>query len=594
MFLITTADQRFWKADEPVLFLGEWCKLFKEKAIWEKLSYEVLPYHLDVREKLYQDYLYLDKLYERVLLNLTECLNKIHKTNHNLRYWMIIIGPWLASFITVLYDRYQSILRAQELGKVTNTFLAKYEWGANTPEDFNVFLNRFLNDDFNHYLYTRIIEFTAKIPFQIPNIDQSENASSCSAKRKDLLTLFKDIGGQTIIFCQKLLPSRFNGITLVSSYLDTWDLFKLQVSLGQFPYLVPPKVKSPDSNIDRQIREVIFFEPAYNEFERLLLTVIKEQIPKIYLEAYSPMQQAAFCAYPQKPKVILTAVAYHTNEAFKFWAAHHVGKGVKLVGIQHGGFYGAGLWFSSEDHELRICDRFYTWGWKPENSTIAKPLPAIKLNAIILKAKPKRNGRLLMVLSALPRYFYHMYSVYISASGVLSYFEDQYNFVKSLSEENQKLLLVRLYQHDYEWSQKERWQEKFPKVECYSGPLPILSQLKQSRLCIVTYAGTSYLETLAANFPTILFWNPKHWELRPQAQSYFDQLRRAGILYDNSESAAAKVNEICDDPSLWWEQPNIQAARARFCGQFACISKDWSSVWKKELKRLESQSSPNY
>ena len=61
MLLITTADQRFWKTDEPVLFLGEWCKLFSQKAVWEKLDYEVLPYHWDDRGKLYNDYLYLDR-----------------------------------------------------------------------------------------------------------------------------------------------------------------------------------------------------------------------------------------------------------------------------------------------------------------------------------------------------------------------------------------------------------------------------------------------------------------------------------------------------------------------------------------------------
>ena len=63
MFLITTADKRFWKTGEPVLFLGEWCKLFPERHIWEKLDYEVLPYHWDDRKRLYEDYLSLNDVY---------------------------------------------------------------------------------------------------------------------------------------------------------------------------------------------------------------------------------------------------------------------------------------------------------------------------------------------------------------------------------------------------------------------------------------------------------------------------------------------------------------------------------------------------
>ena len=45
MFLVTTADQRFWKTDEKILFLGEWCKIYNQRHIWSNLDYEVLPYH---------------------------------------------------------------------------------------------------------------------------------------------------------------------------------------------------------------------------------------------------------------------------------------------------------------------------------------------------------------------------------------------------------------------------------------------------------------------------------------------------------------------------------------------------------------------
>ena len=63
MFLITTADQRYWKYDEPVIFLGEWCKIFSESATYKNIEHEVLPYHWDDRQKLYKDYIYLNILY---------------------------------------------------------------------------------------------------------------------------------------------------------------------------------------------------------------------------------------------------------------------------------------------------------------------------------------------------------------------------------------------------------------------------------------------------------------------------------------------------------------------------------------------------
>ena len=67
MFLATTANQNFWKTDEEILFLGEWCKVYDQKHIWSKLDYEIVPSHWDEREKLNDRYTYLDNLSEKYL-----------------------------------------------------------------------------------------------------------------------------------------------------------------------------------------------------------------------------------------------------------------------------------------------------------------------------------------------------------------------------------------------------------------------------------------------------------------------------------------------------------------------------------------------
>lgn len=588
MFLITTADQRFWKTDQPILFLGEWCKLFSQRSIWEKFSYEVLPYHWDDRKKLYQDYLYLDNLYEQILLGLSECLNQIHNVEHTVRYWRIIIGPWLYYFIQVLYDRYQSILTAAECRKVTNTLISKCERRQWLPQDYREFLKWFVNDDYNYYLYSRIIEYTNRVPFDILEVKSNSNIHVKYVNSKKHLFSFKKLLKYFIELYERFIPDCFNQIVLVSTYLNIWDLIKLQLSLKQFPCLLSPNVISPESNIDWDLREKLSYRSSGNEFEQLLSKIIKEQIPSIYVEGYAQMNQVSLAKYPQCPKVIFTGTASYSNEAFKFWAAYHVDQGVKLVGFQHGGLYGMGLWYSDENHEIRIYDQFYTWGWKSKAYGNIKPLSVAKLNKIKRNARPKKDGMLLMVLSTMPRYSYHMYSAYVASSGTLAYFNDQYRFVRALSKKNQKLLLVRLYQHDYGWSQMDRWSYEFPEIECYLGNKSMLDQLNESRLFIGTYNATTYLETFTANFPTVLFWNPNHWELRPFAQPYFDELRHVGILHDTPESAARKVNQICDDPISWWQQSEIQAVKNQFCYQFARTSDNWLKEWKNELRKLKS------
>ena len=86
IFLITTADEKSWKIDGNILFLGEWCKLFSRKYIWNHLDYKTLPYHWDDRKKYYEDYIYLSEVYQQYINELAQSLNTIHLINYFVMY----------------------------------------------------------------------------------------------------------------------------------------------------------------------------------------------------------------------------------------------------------------------------------------------------------------------------------------------------------------------------------------------------------------------------------------------------------------------------------------------------------------------------
>ena len=585
MFLITTADQRFWKTDEPVLFLGEWCKRFSQRSVWGKMDYEVLPYHWDDRKKLYQDSLYLNELYERILRSLANALNQIHNTDHSLRYWRIIIGPWLSCFIAVIYDRYQSILKAEECGITTNTLIGNYRRGEWLPRDISEFGRWVELDNYNHYLYSRVIEYvTNKLPFNV--VRKETEFINISEQKTFSSQLFKL--AQNIFKLIKFASNYWNKIILVESYLNSRDLAKLSLSLGQIPHLYLRDELTPKSEIDFNLRESLVHMPLDGAFEEFLVKMITEQIPSIYVEGYDNMKFLSLKAFPKCPKVIFTSNSFNSYDAFKFWAAHHVDLGVKFVGTQHGGFYGTGLWLESEDHQIKIYDKFYTWGWKSDIYENTKLLVPARFNKVKKKARPKKGGRLLLVLYATSRYSTYMKSTIVASTGFLAYLNEQYRFVNALSGKNKKLLIVRLYTHDYGCDQRERWLNRFPEVECYLGNKSIINQLNESKLFIGTYNSTTYLETFSANFPTVIFWNPEHWELRSSAQPYFYGLRNVGILHDTPELAAAKVDEISNDPTSWWQQTEIQTAKDEFCFQFARTSSNWLKEWKSELLKVSN------
>ena len=136
------------------------------------------------------------------------------------------------------------------------------------------------------------------------------------------------------------------------------------------------------------------------------------------------------------------------------------------------------------------------------------------------------------------------------------------------------------------WDIEKRWQDFFPGVSFDSWDVSFKQSLENCRLYVCDQLATTWLEALSANKPTIIFWNPKHNKLRPEAQAYFDQLRLVGILYDTPESAAVTVNTIYDDVEAWWNKPEIQAVRKKFCDSFAQTSKYSVQDWIVELKKI--------
>ena len=166
MFLVTTADQRYWNTNEKICFLGEWCKVYDQRHLWSKMDCQVLPYHWDDRKKMHQDYQYLDGVYEHYLLALSQKLNEIHSTNHSLRYWRIIIGPWLNLFVGIIFDKYLSVQTAKNSGLVTNTWVSAFKYTDFLAKDTIDFRSRSSGDDWNHFIYCQIIKSMGDLPYE--------------------------------------------------------------------------------------------------------------------------------------------------------------------------------------------------------------------------------------------------------------------------------------------------------------------------------------------------------------------------------------------------------------------------------------------
>ncbi|WP_256714657.1 hypothetical protein, partial [Leptospira weilii] len=134
--------------------------------------------------------------------------------------------------------------------------------------------------------------------------------------------------------------------------------------------------------------------------------------------------------------------------------------------------------------------------------------------------------------------------------------------------------LIRLHSADYEREQKLRWQDRFPGVELDDGRSNIEDLIAQSRLYISTYNATTFLESFTMNIPTVIFWNPDHWELRDSAIPYFEELEEVGIFHTSPESAALHMVQIWERLEEWWTEDKVQSAREKFCSSYSNLAEN--------------------
>ena len=576
--LITTADERTWpqSKSEPVLFLGEWCKKYSRKHIWQNMDYEVVPYHWDDRVKLKEDSLYLRKVYEVILKELSEHLNIIHNTKHGFHYWRIVIGPWLSLFIPILFDRWAMLDRVINEKRVNVCRVLVNNRKLIYAENYSQAQIFFTEDKWNEEVFGQLLKFFFSNKFVteevlIKSLIEKDNIELPIIKIKDHLINF--VGKCSRVFY------RNDKFFFKSTYLHLFNDLHLQLKLKQIPRIWKT-IQAPVAKPDEKLREWQWKSGNdADSFFTIVRSLIPLHVPMAYLEGYKGTVECAKSApWPQQPKVIFTSNDHFSCDIFKVWAAKKIEKGSALVIGQHGGHYGMTPWSFNETHEITIADKWLSWGWSDKNNKKIQPVGNFITMGRSVQCDPR--GQALMVEMGLPRYMSHMFAVPIAGQW-LSYFEDQCSFIDALPIELRMKLRIRLSPNDYEWDQKKRFNDQFQNLQFDSGYESIVALIKKSRLYVSTYNATTYLESLAWDIPTIIFWNPNHWELNEDAELYIGLLKSVGIFHDTPYGAAKQMIKVWGDIPTWWNSEEVQNARKSFC-------KYYSNSPEKPLDQLKS------
>lgn len=339
---------------------------------------------------------------------------------------------------------------------------------------------------------------------------------------------------------------------------------------------VPPKFATPPN-----------FEGRFGMIESctsgadaltLLRRVIAMTAPIELVEQYHALNTWSDAESDPRLRLLYTANAHQSSIPFRHLMFAQKKKGTKIAVHQHGGGYGIDEMHFGEEHDISISDAFFTWGWyRSDLGSRIRPLPtAFPANS----DGESRQGYLLMSLPV-TTHFYRL-QPFLIPDHVERMVSETVSFVNSLERGNDLCL-------------RSAPSAPFP-IELLHDANASLTFDKNAKngaklaarasLVIHNYLGTSWLETLAMNVPTICFYDPAIYRAREAARPFIEALARVGVIHHSGADAARFVNDLKGDPSSWWSKPEVQDAREKFVARYANFSEDWLPGWMEEFERL--------
>ena len=584
MLLATTAIEKTWGKNEPILFLGEWCRLYQRRKVWILRNSVVSPFHWDSRKKLESDEGALRKLKEELLIALAKQLNNIHGIKGSIEYWRVILSPWLVSYVAVIWDRWENVRVALDGYHSLTTYALPGYCRPNPPNNFNDYIALIESDEWNHYLFLDVIVKLGHNKVSVIDVpeEQCNQILKNNYKKKRSYNFKKYL--LNIIDKLSIFLARKNSYLIIHSYFSAWFQFQLMLRLRNFPTLsISLFGDLANHNVmpfDFELRSKNSLDlQSKDSFKNFLVKRIFMDIPKAYLEDFLTIR-AKVLKLEIKPKVIATANAHWWDEGFKVWSAEQKEIKKPLIIMEHGGSILAK--FDNMEFEDDIADIRTTWcrTWLAEQVRLPPNKPLIRFN------KPQNKAKFCTLIGfESPRYVYRaMASPH--AGQCLVGFEKNCALYDLIDPAVKSIFRIKTYQ-DMGWSQDLRYRDRLNKNVIYENK-NLKMAIKESKLLICTYPNTTFSEAMYSGVPTLLYYPPDLWETKSDFDELLALLRESKILFDCPYQISNHINHIWKDTYAWWLSEEVQNVRNLFFKYCLVNTTDSIGEWVNFFRNIKS------
>ncbi|MGA1419541.1 MAG: hypothetical protein ACO32O_05500 [Ilumatobacteraceae bacterium] len=379
-----------------------------------------------------------------------------------------------------------------------------------------------------------------------------------------------------------VLGSRNAPVRIADPYLKTPFLEELGAAFCarrqmRWQSVVRPQVTSWDVLTERRLRIARRFSEADGQGNTLRRAVAL-LAPLDVLEQHHELTAWAQKTADETARVCYSANAHQASTSFRHYLYEQKLIGSKVVFHQHGGGNGIDEQHPGEFHDTLIGDVFYSWGWdRPDLGRRVRPLPT----ALPARHSGKPDRRYLLMSLPVTSHFYR-FQPFLVPHHVETAVNETASFARGLVA-NSELCMRSSGSATFPMN---RLHGATATITIDDGREPGAKAASRASLVVHNYLGTTWLETLAMNVPTVCFYDPAIYRAREAARPFIDALRRVGVIHHSGADAARFVNDLKGDPSSWWSKPEVQDAREKFVARYANFTDNWLPGWIEEFERL--------
>ena len=552
--------------------LGHWVN-------YEKMY--CLNYHWSNKKKLVKDYKYLTKLSEKFLNFFTNNLNYIHQEKRSLKYWRIILSPWLNTYISSMYDRWETINR---LEKKKSSFTCDYLYNRKifTNVGTSDYIRKVTSDDlWNHSNFIRIIKFKKQKKIILKKSYKSYIIKNYLEKKTEtsfIINFFDKIFSHISILINSTIIENF--------YISKKDYLNLCLSSYIFPGIFKNFFSSKNlynCKINNELRNKLFkYKSKKKDFNFFLFECLKEDFPVTYLENYKILK-SEICSkgfQNKNIKKIFSMTSFIMNEVFKIWLANRVEHGTKFIIVSHGGCLNPKL-NGYLNYFPKIADKVITR---------KKPLTHKETQMpIFLRENPYQNlnekKQKIYIFDCVPVNYPCKIQSWPFINDYKRIIRNTENLINCFSLKEKKNIFYRSL-----WTGKNigvQIKRKIPSIKlCDCKKIKFKDIKNEIKLAICMYPETVIVDLITSNIPTVLYIPKDLYLFDRNSLKMINYLKKNKLYFDNLKDLKSHLNIIKDSPYTWWTTRPTQTAIKKFQKHFFYVEQNYIFKWKKLIKTI--------